>query len=78
MYLGGRTHVYDTYLGSDQELTVGPANREVPESTIAAHPPAQNPAKSQMKTLITWDVMRSNKFALLKNPREMIASEAYF
>ncbi len=24
-------------------LTVGPANRDVPESAIAAHPPLQNP-----------------------------------
>lgn len=43
-------------LGSNQKLTVGPANREVPESAIAAHPPAQNPAKSQMEPLLSENV----------------------
>lgn len=50
------------YFGSGQELTVGPANREVPESAIAAHPPAQNPAK---RFKITPNQMRSMDYALV-------------
>ena len=36
-------HSEDKQLYEDHQHTVGPASNEVPESAIAAQPPAQNP-----------------------------------